>query len=200
MKRLLLIAMLTAAASACVEGTRPAQILSANVIDPATCDAGEAQLNGTLNYDLTTQYLAGFTLASPLQGEETLRNDFYGKELVLNYESKNPSINFNEEVLPIYLVVLGGSDNNFVTLPLLGTAAQSKLDGAVPTLPDIMTLLVSLKIKGNLSSGNAAETNEVTFPLQVARGGACGAGQVPVPVEPGPCSNPGQDGQPFTCQ
>jgi hypothetical protein len=63
-----------------------------------------------------------------------------------------------------------------------------------------MTLLVSIRIRGEMSTGSTVETNEVTFPIQISRAGSpCAAGKVLKP-EDGACANPGQNGQSFTCE
>jgi hypothetical protein len=201
MKRLLLIAALTAGAVSCVEGNRAIQILESREVG-VDCEPGNPLLVGSLNYDVTNIYLANFTLFSPIQQGDDSPNrlDFFGREIVLNYESQNPPITFNEEIRPVYLVVGAGSEDATVTLNLIGDKARAKLEGVVPTSPEAMTLLVSLRIRGELSSGTAVETNEVTFPIQISRAGpACPAGQV-LTVQEGACFNPGQSGQKPTCQ
>jgi len=199
MKRLLLIAALAAGAVSCVEGNRAVQILQANQMG-ADCAAGDALLNGTLNYDISNVYLANFTIFSPVQAQDDNRLDFFGKEIVLNYESRTPSVSFSEEAIPVHLVVAAGETDSSVVINLIGDKARAKLEGAVPSAPDAMTLLVSLRIRGELSSGNAVETNEVTFPITISRAGSlCAAGKVLTP-EDGPCANPGQNGQKYTCE
>jgi hypothetical protein len=199
MKRLLLIAALAAGAVSCVEGNRAVQILQANQLS-ADCSAGESLLNGLLNYDASNIYLANFTIFSPVLAQDNNRLDFFGKEIVLNYESRNPSVNFTEEAIPVHLVVAAGETDSTVVINLIGDKARAKLEGSVPSAPDRMTLLVSMKIRGELSSGNAVETNEVTFPISISRAGpACAAGKVLTP-EDGSCANPGQNGQKFTCE
>lgn len=202
MKRLLLIAALAAGAVSCVEGNRAVQILEARQIS-GTCERTVALINGSLNYDLSNVYLASFTLFSPIEqsSDDPNRLDFFGKELVLNYESRNPSVSFTEELIPVHLVVGAGEEGSSVLLDLIGDKARTKLEGSVPPFPDFMTLLVSLKIRGELSSGNGVETNEVTFPIQITRAGSpCAAGKVLTPKDQGACSNPGQNGQDFTCE
>lgn len=201
MKRLLLIAALAAGAVSCVEGNRAVQILQANQIGADCATTGEALLSGGLNYDISNVYLANFSIFSPVAEQEgSNRLDFFGKEIVLNYESRTPSINFNEEAIPVHLVVEAGETDSTVVVNLIGDKARAKLEGSVPTAPEAMTLLVSMKIRGEMSSGSAVETNEVTFPIQISRGGpACGAGKVLTPEE-GACANPGQNGQKFTCE
>jgi hypothetical protein len=205
MKRLLLIAALAAGAVSCVEGNRAVQILQANVLG-ADCSAGESQLNGTLNYDISNAYLASFTIFSPVLEQDTNRLDFFGNEIVLNYEARLrdpalPTPTFTEEAIPVHLVVAAGETDSTVVVNLIGDKARAKLEGTVPTAPEVMTLLVSMKIKGEMSSGSSVETNEVTFPISISRrGGACAAGKVTTPKEDGPCANPGQDGRGFTCE
>jgi len=129
------------------------------------------------------------------------RLDFFGKEVVLNYESRNPSVSFTEEAIPVHLVVAAGETDSTVVLNLIGDKARAKLDGAVPTFPDVMTLLVSMRIRGEMSTGSAVETNEVTFPIDISRvGSLCPAGKVITPKDDGPCFNPGQGGAEFTCE
>jgi len=201
MKRLLLVAALAASAVSCVEGNRAVQLLQANKMG-ADCAPSEALINGNLNYDVSTNYLANFTLFSPVSEQSSSnRLDFFGREIVLNYESRNPSTSFTEEVIPIYLVVPAGTTDTNVIVPMIGDKARAKLEGAVPTFPDVMTLLVSMRLKGEMSSGSSVETNEVIFPIQISRAGSrCVAGQRVVPPE-GACANPGQNGQEqaYTC-
>lgn len=201
MKRLLLVAALAASAVSCVEGNRAVQILQANRMG-ADCAVTEALLNGMLNYDVSTNYLANFTIFSPVSEQDSAnRLDFFGREIVLNYESRNPSTSFTEEVIPIYLVVPAGTTDTSVIVPMIGDKARAKLEGAVPPSPDAMTLLVSVRIRGEMSSGSAVETNEAIFPIQITRAGSrCVAGQRVVPAA-GSCANPGQNGQEqdYTC-
>ncbi|HEX8704514.1 MAG TPA: hypothetical protein VF815_37125 [Myxococcaceae bacterium] len=199
MKRLLLSAVLAASSVSCVEGNRAVQILQANELG-ADCSAGEAVLNGFLNYDLSNAYLANFSIFSPVQATGNNRLDFFGQEIVLNYESENPSVNFTEEAIPVHLVVSAGETDSNVVVNLIGDKARARLENAVPTFPDVMTLLASMRIRGEMSSGSSVETNEVTFPIQITRAGSpCPAGKVLTPEE-GTCSNPGQNGQSYTCE
>ena len=82
---------------------------------------------------------------------------------------------------------------SFVVLDLIGTEAAKKLDSLVPTAPDTMTLLTTVKIKGKLASGKTTETNELTYPITLTRAG-CPDGQVAKPVEGADICNPAQDG------
>jgi len=78
---------------------------------------------------------------------------------------------------------------------LIGSEARKKLDAAVPSAPDFMTLLASVRVKGRLPSGKEVETNEVTYPIEITRARGCGTGTVPsAPPEAPPCLRPGQDG------
>jgi hypothetical protein len=201
MKRLLLIAALAASAVSCVEGNRAVQILEAHATTES-CEPAEIVINGTLNYDVTNRYLANFTLFTPIDQDidDPNRIDFFGNELVLNYVATTPPVTFVEEVIPVHLVVGTTGGDNSVTLDLIGDKARAKLEAAVPAFPDVMTLLVSFKIRGELSSGNAVETNEVTFPISITRAGSpCPAGEVLVEKE-GACFNPGQNGQAVECE
>lgn len=203
MKRLLLVAALAASAVSCVEGNRAVQLLEANQVG-VDCAPGDPVLNGTLNFDVSTNYVGSFTVFSPVAEQDNSSNrlDFYGREIVLNYESRNPSTSFTEEIIPIYMVVPAGTTEGNVSVRLIGDKARAKLEGLVPSLPDSMTLLVSIRIRGEMSSGAAVETNEAVFPIQIARAGStCVAGQRVVPTEAGACANPGQNGQEqsYTC-
>jgi hypothetical protein len=201
MKRLLLIAALAAGAMSCVEGNRAIQILEARRLT-ATCDRDVEVLAGFLNYDASNAYLTSFTLFTPLQQNDNSPNrlDFFGKELVLNYTSKNPSVTFTEEIIPIHLVITGNESENFLNLDVITDKARAKLEGTVPQFPESMTLLARLMIRGELSSGNTVETNEVTFPIQITRAGpVCPAGEELTP-KAGGCFNPGQDGQDIECR
>lgn len=204
MKRLWFIAILAASASACVEGNNPVQLLSAIPQEAESCSPGEVALtNGLLNYDARTGYIITFGLFSPVTGEDPNQPlspaAFYAQEIVYTYESRNPTIPFIEESLPIYFVVPTGAQpgDSWLALDLIGTEARKKLDASVPTAPDIMTLLATIKIKGYLPSGKEVETNEVTFPIDITRAGGCTTG-VPTVVNEqgnplGPCAFAGQD-------
>ncbi len=202
MKRLLFIATLAASASACVEGTNPVQLLDARPLDPKTCDRGDlAILRGSLNYNVNTHYRTTFSLFSPLtSGTGETGTGFYAEEIDYKYEAKKVSTTFTAESLPVYFVVNAGAQptDSYFTVDLIGDEARKKLDAVVPAAPDSMTLLVTLKIKGKLASGKAAESNEVTFPIELTRGASCPSGQTPGPIAETPCY-PGQDGVPFTC-
>jgi hypothetical protein len=205
MKRLWFIAILAASASACVEGNNPVQLLSAIPQEADSCTPGDVALtSGLLNFNARTSYTITFSLFSPITGETNEQASpaaFYAQEIVYNYESRNPTIPFTEESLPIYFVVPAGAQpgDSWLAVNLIGTEARKKLEGAVPTVPDIMTLLATIKVRGKLPSGKEVETNEVTFPIEITRARGCGAGTVPVvvddegkPVEGG-CAFAGQD-------
>jgi hypothetical protein len=207
MKRLWIIAILAASASACVEGNNAVQLLNAAPPDPSACTpAAVSLLSGKLNFNAGSSYGITFGLFSPieLQGDSTQSPAaFYAEELIYNYESKNPKVTFTEERLPIYFVVNVGADpdESYLLLDLIGAEARKKLESAVPTAPDFMTLLATVKVKGKLPSGKTVETNEVTFPIEITRARACAAGTVPVTDSATPCAYPGQDAyfNNFTC-
>jgi hypothetical protein len=126
---------------------------------------------------------------------------FIAEEAVLTYEAKKVNATFKEESTPLYFVVKAGtqtSDDAYFPVDLIGDEARKKLDSVVPAEPDSMTLLVTLKLKGKLSSGRSAETNEVTFPIEITRGASCPSTQTAQPIPAFPCF-PGQDGNGFTC-
>ena len=200
MKRLWFIAILAASATACVEGNNPVQLLSARPRDPGTCDRNDIALaRGNLNFNAGTGYYITFALFSPLVSEQTETSPagFYAEEIVLSYETRNPKVTLAEESLPIYFVVPAGADPNesWIELNLIGSEARKKLDTAVPSSPESMTLLSTVKLKGKLPSGKSVETNEVTYPIELSRGRGCEAGTVPVAADPenAPCGYPGQD-------
>jgi hypothetical protein len=204
MKRLWFIAILAASASACVEGNNAVQLLNANPQGAQSCTPEEIALaSGRLNYDASPAYRITFGLFSPITedktGATTTPAAFYAQEIVYNYESKNPKIPFTEERLPIYFVVPTGAQpgDTWIALNLIGSEARKKLDGAVPSAPDFMTLLATIKLKGKLPSGKEVETNEVTFPIDITRAGGCSAGVPTVLTESGeplgPCAFAGQD-------
>lgn len=202
MKRLLLIASLAASASACVDGNNPVQLLDARPVDPATCDRGQLSiLRGSLNYNVSTHYITTFSVFSPLtSGEGAAGTGFYAEEIDYKYASLGVTTTFKEESLPILFVVNAGAQpgDSYVKLDLIGDEARKKLDSVVPADPDRMTLLVTVKLKGHLASGKSAETNEVTFPIEITRGASCPAQQTPGPTAEAKCY-PGQDGVGFTC-
>ena len=81
---------------------------------------------------------------------------------------------------------------------------RRKLEAAVPSAPEAMTLIVTFKIRGKLTSGADVETNEVRFPIVISReGNPCPAGEIPKQPEgsgrDSSCFNPGQDNQAYTC-
>jgi hypothetical protein len=204
MKRLWFIAILAASASACVEGNNAVQILSATPLGAQSCAPdGVALASGRLNYDASNSYRITFGLFSPIEEDSTGASAtpaaFYAQEIVYNYESMNPKIPFIEESLPIYFVVPIGAQpgDSWIAVNLIGSEARKKLDGAVPSFPDVMTLLATMKIKGKLPSGKEVETNEVTFPIDISRAGGCNSGVPTVVTESGeplgPCAFAGQD-------
>lgn len=204
MKRLWFIAILAACASACVEGNNAVQLLSATPQGAESCTPVEIPLtSGRLNYDASDEYNITFGLFSPITGDETGATSspaaFFAQEIVYTYTSRNPTIPFIQESLPIYFVVPPSAQPGDTWLPvnLIGTEARKKLDGAVPSAPDSMTLLATIKIKGKLPSGREVETNEVTFPIDISRAGGCASGEptvVSATGEPvGECAYAGQD-------
>lgn len=200
MKRLWFIAILAASAAACVEGNNPVQLLNAIPRDPKSCDRAEIALTrGNLNFNAGTGYYITFSLFSPLTSEEAATSPagFYGEEIILSYETRNPKITLEEESEPIYFVVPAGAapDDSWIEMNLIGSMARRTLATAVPAAPESMTLLSTVKIKGRLPSGKEVETNEVTFPIELTRGRGCETNFVPVLANPedNPCGHPGQD-------
>jgi hypothetical protein len=204
MKRLWFIAILAASASACVEGNNPVQLLSAIPQGIEDCTPGDVALtSGRLNFNASTSYIITFSLFSPITGDESEQATpaaFYAEEIVYNYESRNPVVPFSEESLPIYFVVPVGAQpgDSWLAMNLIGSEARKKLESAVPTAPDVMTLLAKIKIRGKLPSGKQVETNEVTYPIDVTRARGCGAGTVAAAVDEegvslGQCAYAGQD-------
>lgn len=201
MKRLWFAAILAASVTACVEGNNPVQLVSAIPLSPENCDLGSVSLiKGTLNFNAGTSYRMAFTLFSPLEtgtGDTTNPVGFYAEEVILSYETKNPKVSLSEESTPIYFAVPAGADasESYIQVNLIGSEARRKLDTAVPTAPDFMTVLATVKLKGKLPSGKTVETNEVTYPIDITRDRGCEAGSVPVQADPegAPCGYPGQD-------
>lgn len=203
MKRLWFIAVIAAGVTACVEGNNPVQLISALPRDPSTCDRAQFSLTrGRLNFNGGGSYRTTFTLFSPLSSDDSNSAaspaGFYAEEVILSYETRNPKISLDEESLPIYFVVPAGAsgDDSWVEVELVGNEARKKLATAVPTYPDALTLLSTVKIKGKLPSGKTVETNEVTYPIEVSRfGQACASNEVPglFDAESAPCGFPGQD-------
>jgi len=200
MKRLWVIAILAFGASACVEGNNPVQLLSAV---PRTLDCKDVEdvalTRGSLNFNAGKSYRIGFQLYSPLSTDDDVLTPagFYAEEILISYDSVGPKISFTDESLPIYFVVPAGADpeESWLEMDLIGTEARKKLETAVPTYPDEMTLFVTLKVKGKLPSGKGAETNEVTYPISISRAARCPDDQVPTyaDTEGAPCGYPGQD-------
>lgn len=204
MKRLWFIAILAASASACVEGNNAVQVVSV-VPQGEQCSPEEIPLShGRLNYDASDEYKVVFRLFSPVVTDETGATStpvaFYAQEIVYNYESKIPPITFIEESKPIFFAVEAGAQPGeaWIEVDLIGSEARKKLNGPVPPHPDVLTLLATVKIKGELPSGKAVETNEITFPIDISRAEACSEGQeakvLNTTGEPlGPCVYAGQD-------
>ncbi|WP_224366859.1 hypothetical protein [Hyalangium versicolor] len=207
MKRMLFIAILTATASACVEGSKPVQLIGAKPLSPTECgtraDDVLEQYSGSLDYAASTHYFMSFGLFSPLVADDNSSEGtgFIGSEIIFNYESLGVKGTFKEESRPIYLVVDPGAspDESYVVIDLIGSEARTKLDSLVPSAPDTMTLLATFKIKGELASGRSAETNEVTYPIELTRGQGCGENTTARPPVDYPCVNPGQDGYGYQC-
>ena len=197
MKRLCFIALLAVAATACVEGNNPVQLINAFPLSDDNCDLADvALIKGRLNFNAGTSYQIAFTLFSPLTTNESGGSPagFYAEEVLLSYETRNPKVTLNDESEPIYFVVPAGADNDsYIQLNLIGAEARKKLDTAVPTAPDFMTLLTTVKLKGKLASGKSVETNEVTYPIDITRATSCGAGTEPAVPADAPCAFPGQD-------
>jgi hypothetical protein len=207
MKRLWFIAVLAACVTGCVEGNNPVQLVNAFPLKPDSCELSDvALIKGRLNFNAGSSYLIAFTLFSPLRADETTSGPagFYADEIVLSYETRNPKVTLASESEPIYFVVPAGADgdSSFIQLNLIGAEARKKLDNVVPTFPDVMTLMATVKLKGKLPSGKSVETNEVTYPIEVTRGNECPAGTVPATPADAPCAFPGQDAyfQNFFCR
>jgi hypothetical protein len=197
------IAALAALAPACVEGIQPVQLVRARPVDPAcgkpTSESADI-IAGYLDYAIGNQYIVALGLFSPLDPDQQTATGtgFVAEEIVYNYESQGVKATFKEESRPIYFAVPAGAqpDDSFLILSLIGTEANKKLESLVPTAPDSMVLLSTVKIKGKLASGKSTETNELTFPIELTRGG-CPEGKIP--VANGTECNPAQDGG-FSCQ
>jgi hypothetical protein len=200
MKRLLFIAALAAFAPACVEGINPVQLVRARQADKSCgkpADGVGDRLAGFLDYSLSNQYIIALGLFSPLDpdAQSTTGTGFVGDEIIYNYESQGVKATFKEETRSVYFAVSAGADpqDSFVILNLIGTEAVTKLDSLVPTAPDSMTLLATVKIKGKLASGKSTETNELTYPITLTREG-CPEGKTPTPNPDADICNPAQDG------
>jgi hypothetical protein len=203
MKRLLIIAVLAASASACVDANRPVQLLGAFPVNATDCkvatDKGELS-GGRLNFNYGKQYTVAFKYISPLVAEDDERgNDFYAEEVLLRYESRNPETTFKEESRLIYTVVQPAVAGE-IRVDLIGTEASKTLESSIPAPPERMTLLAFVKIKGRLSSGADVETNEVRYPIEIYRGDSCPTGTVPGLDPAAPCATPGQDENPPICK
>jgi hypothetical protein len=204
MKRLLFIAALAASATACVEGINPVQLVRARQVDKSCGKASDTlgdPLSGSLDYSLSNQYILALGIFSPLESDQqTTGTGFIAEEIIYNYESQGVKATFKEESQPIYFAVSGGSDpaDSYIILNLIGTEAVKKLDSLVPTYPDTMTLLSTVKLKGRLASGRGVETNELTYPISLTRG-VCPEGKTPTPKPDVDICNSAQEFS-FTCQ
>jgi hypothetical protein len=186
MKRLLFIAALAASTTACVEASNPVQLVRARPLDPETCakpaDNAADLAAGSLDFAYGSSFYIVLGLFSPLTQDQTGNGTgFVADEVIYTYESQGVKATFKEETRPIYLAVPPGAtpDDNFLIINLIGTEAAKKLDSLVPTAPDTMTLLSTLKLKGKLASGKSVESNELTFPITITRAG-CPSGLNPV--------------------
>lgn len=208
MKRLWFIAILAASGSACVEGNNPVQLVTATQQEPESCEPDEvSRASGLLNFNVGSSYVITFGLFSPIEVPsegDASPTAFFAQEVVYNYESKNPVVNFSEESRPIFFAVpVGASPNReWIAMDLIGSEARKKLEGSVPTAPDFMTLMATVKLRGKLPTGKQVETNELTYPINITRARGCAEGSRPAPpAEAPPCAYPGQDEyfDSFTC-
>jgi hypothetical protein len=219
LRSLLAGAAVALVAVGCVPNDSPIRLLGARPLlpsDTGECKAAEIQLlSGSLDVSATNAYVIQFDVQSDLQqisttvGGETVagpgRNDFFANEIVYSYAS-TPSFAFEQEAKPVHFVVPAGagSDKSFVILNLIAPKAAQQLTTWVPTGAGIppdqpYNLNVTIQARGNLQSGQAITTNQVTYPIRVFNTGfaGCPGG---AQARTGPCGSVGgQDGSAVYC-
>lgn len=201
-------------ASGCVPGNNPVRVTGAFAVTSdmdTTCafQTDLQQVSGRLDVNGAGKFFLNFGLVSELspatfansQGETLStqgQNNFIADELVLSYTSRNPTITFETERIPVYFVVLEGAEHQYIT-NIIGEKAFVKLRDNVtdPAADPKTTLLAKVEIKGHLESGGTVSANPFTFPITVfASANACPMGVAPTGICGG---NAGQDGQPIVC-
>ncbi len=214
MKRWIMLAALAASSVGCVagQGDAPVRFVDVRTLSGTggTCALGSTQqASGLLDISAGNSYLLGLrvetTTAVPgnvingrgLGGSGL--NDFLFQEVVLSYQSQ-PSLPLpKEERIPVYGVFRPSTpaeSGSFAVLYVLGPKALEVLADSVSD--EEVTVLVTLKVAGRYSSGQTAETNEVTYPITVFSSGysvddnSCPAPRVPSTTG-WPCDNEGQD-------
>ena len=201
--------------AACVPGNNPLHVTGVFSVTSdmeSTCAFQTAvqQYSGSLDVNGAGHYYLNLRIASEIvppnivnsQGDvltTVSQNTFVTDEMVLSYTSRNPSITFETERIPLLFVVPPQTEDNQLIVDIMGPKAFVKLrDNVTDPLADPKTqLLATVEIKGHLESGQTLSINPLTYPIEVfASANACPMGV----ARSGVClGNGGQDGQPIVC-
>jgi hypothetical protein len=167
---------------------------------------------GSLDISATSAYILQFAMESTfeiintygtndvIQGPQ--RNDFIGENILFNYSATPPvaGLPATDQVPINYRLPAGATTGSFLREYLITANAYQALRSSVGR-GQVVTVNVTLQVRGALASGQKVNSNKVTFPIQVYNSGfsgICAAGDVRIPS--GPCATPGgQDGSIVGC-
>jgi hypothetical protein len=213
MKRLTALCLTLLATAGCVEDDQGVRLLGARQMTTACAISPTFIPGGSFNINAPAgRYIMGFNIESvrdttettvggaPFTGSEA--GDFISNEEVLTFES-TPDLGLGEVRIPYYTVTrAGAAETSFVVLDLLPPETLSAVSNSIAGTGGSVTVLATVKLRGEFGSGADGETNPVTFPIVVFDGPvapACPAGKRL--QRNGPCGNfPGQDGIDFVCE
>jgi len=168
--------------------------------------AGTLDIAGTSSYLLqfqmesTFQQLSnGVSGESPFQGPS--RNDWIATEILYSYSSV-PALSppLADELLPIYFrLPAGASSTSFIGIDMITATTAQRLASTV-RVGDVVTLNITIQLRGELASGQKVNTNKVTYTIEVFNSGFQGCAAGDRRVLSGPCGSPGgQDGSLVGC-
>jgi len=168
--------------------------------------AGTLDISGTSSYLLQFQMESTFQqLSNGISGEPAFqgpsRNDWIATEILYSYSSV-PALSpaLADELLPIYFrLPAGASSTSFIGIDMITATAAQRLASTV-RLGDVVTLNITIQLRGELASGQKVNTNKVTYPIEVFNSGFQGCAAGDRRVLSGPCGSPGgQDGSLVGC-
>lgn len=181
-KWMVLGAIIGAAGIACGVQEQPVNIGEAHPwkLQGTSCSIDTSQYisSGTLNVGEADSYVGSFSWSSGLSstgtdvnGEtvDTARNDFYGSEVDITYTS-TPDLGLGSAVVPGLWILPagGGSSGNYFSVDVIPPTVGKQIAAKLPTVSGSKaTVYATLKMKGKLGSGSEAESNSVTFPIDV---------------------------------
>ncbi len=204
------------ASAGCVPGTSPIRIVNIFPINTGSggteckLDSTITQGRGRLDASGGGDYVVVLGVVSELDDSTQIvsnrgvaltgpqKRNFVVDTVGLTYKS-NPVIQFEAEQLQQYFEVLPGSDDNRMSVDIIGDKAADRLRTMVTDTTTTTQLTVTIQLKGHLASGESVSSNPINFPIEVFTSDA----NCPEPgnvAHTGPCGvRGGQDTTVVTC-